>query len=53
MVATARPIEHGQAMTNYATKDFRADIVKVNLLTAARFALFAAVSTMAATGSTT
>jgi hypothetical protein len=33
MVATARPIEHGQAMTNYATKDFRADIVKVNLLT--------------------
>lgn len=33
MVATATPIEHGQAMTNYATKDFRADIVKVNLLT--------------------
>ena len=33
MVATAKPIEHGQAMTNYATKDFRADIVKVNLLT--------------------
>jgi hypothetical protein len=33
MIATARPIEHGQAMTNYATKDFRADIVKVNLLT--------------------
>ena len=33
MVATAIPIEHGQAMTNYATKDFRADIVKVNLLT--------------------
>ena len=33
MIATARPIEHGQAMTNYATKDFRADIVKVSLLT--------------------
>ena len=33
MIATARPIAHGQAMTNYATKDFRADIVKVNLLT--------------------
>ena len=33
MITTARPIEHGQAMTNYATKDFRADIVKVNLLT--------------------
>ena len=33
MIAKARPIEHGQAMTNYATKDFRADIVKVNLLT--------------------
>ena len=33
MVATAKPIEHGQAMTSYATKDFRADIVKVNLLT--------------------
>jgi len=33
MIATARPISHGQAMTNYATKDFRADIVKVNLLT--------------------
>ena len=33
MVVTARPIEHGQAMTNYATRDFRADIVKVNLLT--------------------
>ena len=33
MIAKARPIEHGQAMSNYATKDFRADIVKVNLLT--------------------
>ena len=33
MIATARPIAHGQAMTNYATKDFRADIVKVNLMT--------------------
>ena len=33
MIATARPIAHGQAMTNYATKDFRAGIVKVNLLT--------------------
>lgn len=33
MIATARPIAHGQAMTNYVTKDFRADIVKVNLLT--------------------
>ena len=33
MIATARPIAHGQAMTNYATKEFRADIVKVNLLT--------------------
>ena len=33
MIATARPIAHGQAMTNYATKDFRSDIVKVNLLT--------------------
>jgi hypothetical protein len=33
MIATARPIAHGQAMTNYATKDFRADIVKANLLT--------------------
>lgn len=33
MIATARPIAHGQAMTNYATKDFRADIVKVNFLT--------------------
>ena len=33
MVATAKPIEHGQAMTSYATKDFRADIVKVSLLT--------------------
>ena len=33
MIATARPIAHGQSMTNYATKDFRADIVKVNLLT--------------------
>ena len=33
MIATARPIAHGQAMTNYATNDFRADIVKVNLLT--------------------
>lgn len=33
MIAKARPIEHGQAMTNYAIKDFRADIVKVNLLT--------------------
>jgi len=33
MIATARSIAHGQAMTNYATKDFRADIVKVNLLT--------------------
>ena len=33
MIAIARPIAHGQAMTNYATKDFRADIVKVNLLT--------------------
>lgn len=33
MIATARPIAHGQAMTNYATKVFRADIVKVNLLT--------------------
>ena len=33
MVATAEPINHGQAMTNYATKNERADIVKVNLLT--------------------
>ena len=33
MIATAKPIAHGQAMTNYATKDFRADVVKVNLLT--------------------
>ena len=33
MIATARPIAHGEAMTNYATKDNRADLVKVNLLT--------------------
>lgn len=33
MVATAKPIAHGEAMTNYATKDNRADLVKVNLLT--------------------
>ncbi|MDE6013008.1 MAG: relaxase/mobilization nuclease domain-containing protein [Prevotella sp.] len=33
MIATARPIPHGHAMTSYATKDFRADIVKTNLLT--------------------
>ena len=33
MIATAQPIAHGHAMTNYATRDFRADIVKVNLLT--------------------
>ena len=33
MIATARPIPHGQAMTSYATKNFRADIVKTNLLT--------------------
>ncbi|MDE6721734.1 MAG: relaxase/mobilization nuclease domain-containing protein [Bacteroidaceae bacterium] len=33
MIATVRPIPHGHAMTSYATKDFRADIVKTNLLT--------------------
>ena len=33
MIATARPIAHGEAMTNYATKNERADFVKVNLLT--------------------
>lgn len=33
MVATAKPIAHGEAMTNYATKNERADLVKVNLLT--------------------
>lgn len=33
MIATAQTIAHGHAMTNYATRDFRADIVKVNLLT--------------------
>ena len=33
MIATAKPIAHGEAMTNYATKDNRADLVKVNLLT--------------------
>jgi len=32
MVATAKPIAHGEAMTNYATKNERADLVKVNLL---------------------
>ena len=33
MIATAKPIAHGEAMTNYATKNERADLVKVNLLT--------------------
>lgn len=33
MIAQAKSIEHGSAMTNYATKNNRADIVKTNLLT--------------------
>lgn len=32
MIAKASAIQHGQAMTNYATKDNRADIVKTNHL---------------------
>lgn len=32
MIAKAKPIQHGQAMTNYATKNNRADIVKINHL---------------------
>lgn len=32
MIAKATAIQHGQAMTNYATKNNRADIVKTNLL---------------------
>ena len=32
MIAKASAIQHGQAMTNYATKNNRADIVKTNLL---------------------
>lgn len=32
MIAKASAIQHGQAMTNYATKNNRADIVKTNHL---------------------
>lgn len=32
MIAQAQSISHGEAMTNYATKNLRADIVKTNLL---------------------
>lgn len=32
MIAKAAAIQHGQAMTNYATKNNRADIVKTNHL---------------------
>ena len=32
MIAKATAIQHGQAMTNYATKNNRADIVKTNHL---------------------
>ena len=32
MIAKASAIQHGQAMTNYATKNNRADIVKANHL---------------------
>ena len=32
MIAKASAIQHGQAMTNYATKNNRADIVKTNRL---------------------
>ena len=30
MIANAAAIQHGQAMTNYGTKNNRADIVKTN-----------------------
>lgn len=32
MISKASAIQHGQAMTNYATKNNRADIVKTNHL---------------------
>lgn len=32
MISKATAIQHGQAMTNYATKNNRADIVKTNHL---------------------
>ena len=32
MIAKASAIQHGQAMTNYATKNNRADIIKTNHL---------------------
>ena len=36
MIAKATAIQHGQAMTNYATKNNRADIVKVLVQTEIR-----------------